>query len=96
MIDLDTGTYKSSTAPVILFVVRFCCRIDNYVSMVLDYDAGTHACIVGKPVRNLELAAGVREQLEGARSELRSLLWGDLRRMLQACPERSVTGDEPS
>ena len=62
--DLDTGTFKSSTAPVILYIVRLCCRIDNYVTMVLEYDAGTHACIVGKPVRNLELAEGVRPQLE--------------------------------
>lgn len=90
-IDLDTGTFKSSTAPVILYVVRFCCRIDNYVSMMLDYDAGTHACISGKPVRQLELGTGVRNQLEVAQTELHSLLWGELRHMLQVhCAHRRI------
>ena len=51
--------------------------------MLLDYDAGTHATIVGKPVRDLVLMAGVREQLTEAQAELRSLLWGDFRRTLQ-------------
>ena len=83
-INLDTGTLKSSTATVILYVCRLGARVDNYLTMLLDYDAGTHEAIVGKPVRGLELAAGVRATLERAQHELHGLLWGQLARLLQA------------
>ena len=33
-VDLDTGTLKSSTATIILFMTRLACRVDNYVQMV--------------------------------------------------------------
>ena len=39
-VDLDTDTLKSSTATVILYACRLASRIDNYVSLLLDYDAG--------------------------------------------------------
>ncbi len=32
-IDLDTGTLKSSTATIILFMTRLACRVDNYVQV---------------------------------------------------------------
>ena len=81
--DLDTGTLKSSTATVILYVVRLCCRIDSYIAMVLDYDAGTHDCIRGKPFRQLQLAEGVAARLVAAQSELRRILWGDVTSLMQ-------------
>ena len=55
--DLDTGSLRSSTATVILYVVRLCARIDNFASMLLSYDAGTHDTIRGKPYRQLELSS---------------------------------------
>ena len=60
--DLDTGTLQSSTASVILYVTRVCCRLDNYISMVLSYETGTHDCLCGRPCRGLpRLAAAVRK-----------------------------------
>ena len=78
-IDLDTGTLKSSTATVILYVTRLACRIDNYVSFLLQYDGECHDSIVGKPYRAVDLAAEIRARLERARGEMRKLLWGEVR-----------------
>ena len=36
-LDLDVGTYKSSTVPVLLYTIRMACRIDNYVTMALSH-----------------------------------------------------------
>ena len=54
--DLDTGTLKSSTSTIILYVTRLCCRIVSYVSLLLDYDCGVHETIVGKPCRDMQCA----------------------------------------
>jgi hypothetical protein len=80
--DLDTGTLFSSTAGVILYVCRLVARVDNYLSLLIDYDAGTHESICGKPYRGLELGPDVK--LEPARAELREVMWGELRRILLA------------
>ena len=40
--DLDTGTFKASTTTVILYVIRLVCRVDNYVTFLLQYDRGAH------------------------------------------------------
>ena len=69
---------KSSTATIILYVTRLCCRVRSYVATLLDYDRGTHETIVGKPCRDLDCAAGVREQLIAAREELNEFLCGKM------------------
>ena len=81
-VDLDTGTLLSSTSTVILYACRLAARIDHFVDLCLSYDAGTHDSIVGRPFRGFELGPGVRPRLEAARAELRTVLWGDLRRIL--------------
>ena len=86
--DMDTGSLRSSTATVTLYVCRLCARVDNYVTMLLEHDAGTHSTLAGRPFRQLELAAGVRPQLEAAQAALRSVLWGELRSILLAWKER--------
>ena len=88
--DLDTGTLFSSTATVILYVARLCSRLDNFVSLCLDYDAQKHESIVGKPFRGLELGMDVRPRLEQARTDLRAVMWGDLRRILLTWYHRLV------
>ena len=80
--DLDTGTFKASTTTVILYVVRLCARFDNYVSFLLQYDAGTHDSVRGQPYRQLAIGAAVRAQLVRARAALRGVLLGDLRTLL--------------
>ena len=94
--NLDTGTLFSSTATVILYAVRLCSRIDNFLSMLLAYDGGTHESIVGQPFRGLELGPGVRPTLESARAELRSVLWADLRGVLLGWYQKLVLECETS
>ena len=81
-IDLDTGTFESSTTTIILYIVRLCARVDNYVSFLLSYDDGTHDSIRGKPFRGLELSDGARPRLEAAQRELRVLLHEQFRATL--------------
>ena len=81
-VELDTWTYEASTTAVILYVVRFASRLDNYVSFLLAYDSDAHDSIRGKPYRQLELSPGVAAKLENYRTELRRLLWGELRQLL--------------
>lgn len=82
--DLDTGTLKSSTSTVILYVARLCCRLENYISFVLAYEEGTHDCICGKPFRGLRCAPGVAARLRVAQEHLRHVLWGEMTRLIQA------------
>jgi hypothetical protein len=82
-VGLDTGSFASSTTTIILYVVRLCARIDNYLSFVLAHDGGTHDAIPADcRFRQLELPAGGRERLEEARGRLRGVLWGELRRLM--------------
>lgn len=80
--DLDTGTLFSSTAGVILYVCRLGARVDNFISMLVAYDAGEHDSIAGRTFRGLELGPGVQPRLKVAQASLRGVLWGDLRRTL--------------
>jgi thiol-disulfide isomerase/thioredoxin len=80
--DLDTGTFKASTTTVILYVVRLASRFENYVSFLIQYDAGSHDSIRGKPFRQLGVPARVREQLVAARMSLRKVLLEELRPLL--------------
>jgi len=81
-VDLDTGRFENSTTPIILYVVRLCSRVDNFVSFVLSYERGEHDSIRGKPFRGLELGPGVGAYLDEFRTELHKLLWGELRSIL--------------
>ena len=93
--DLDTGTLKSSTATVILYVSRLTCRVDSYVSMLLAYDSGMHDCVCGKPFRGLALATGVAEKLAKAQPAARPL-WGEVSRLMQVWYAKLVRECESS
>ena len=94
--DLDTGTLFSSTAAVILYVVRLCSRLDNFLSMLISYDAHEHESIVGQPFRGLQLGPGVQPRLVEARAQLRAVLWGELRNILLAWYNKLVLECESS
>jgi len=83
-IDLDTGTLKSSTATIILFMTRLACRVDNYVQMVLDCDAGTHETMkTHVPQRPVELGPTQRARLLEARASLKAFLWTNVTKVLR-------------
>jgi hypothetical protein len=52
------------------------------VTFLLQYDAGTHDSIRGKPFRQLGVPARVREQLVSAKAALGAALRDDLRPLL--------------
>ena len=78
------GDAQVETATVILYVTRLACRIDNYVSFLLQYDGECHDSIVGKPYRAVDLAAEIRARLSRRARGERSLLWGEVRGLLHA------------
>ena len=51
---LDTGTFKSSTSSIILYLCRLCARLDNYVTMMVAYDSGTHETLRGRPLQSIK------------------------------------------
>mgnify|MGYP007078071810 CR=1 FL=1 len=63
-------------------MIRLASRLDNYISFLLQYDAGTHDSIRGQPFRQLSLVPSVREQLMAAHDELHTVLRGELRSLL--------------
>ena len=69
-------------------------RIDNYLSFLLQYDAGTHDSIRGKPYRQIELPPAVASKLRACRAELRGMLWGDLRKVLHAWYHKLVKAND--
>ena len=93
-IDLDTGSFEASTTTIILYIVRLASRIDNYLSFLLQYDAGTHDSIRGKPYRQIELLPAVSSKLRACRAELRGMLWGDLRKVLHAWYHKLVKAND--
>ena len=65
-------------------------RLDNYLSLLIQYDTGTHESIVGQPFRGLELGPGVLPKLQQARTDLRRAMWSDLRGILLAWYQKLV------
>ena len=83
-LDLDTGTLKSSTATIILYMTRLACRLDSYVAMVLACDNGTHELLsTHTPERPIELGPTQREELCEARTSLQVFLWSHVSKVLR-------------
>ena len=85
-LDLDTGTLKSSTSTIILFVTRLACRIDNYVSMILALADGEHETLSvssRNPARPVEISKEQCRELREARDVLHKFLWVDVHGVLR-------------
>ena len=76
---LDTGSYFASQSDIILYVMRFGCRVENFVTFVLNYAAGKFDHL---HIRDNEVSADVVEYLTEARREVRQILEGRYQRML--------------
>jgi len=80
-LDLDTGSSTSSTAEVILHVVRTATRVENYLSFLVEHTTGSHDSIRA-PLRDVTITPEVLSELEAGLATLRRLLWGRVRPML--------------
>jgi len=79
-LSLDTGSYFASQSDIILYLVRFACRIENFVDFVLQYaDGKLHKAF---RMRDTVVDAGIVAYLREARAELRTLLEGRCQYML--------------
>jgi len=71
--DLDTGSFKSSTVDIILYVIRLCCRVDNYIDFMIQLENKTHECI-RTPLRDVKVTEKTLIKLEAYQKQLRKLL----------------------
>eukprot|EP00954_Amorphochlora_amoebiformis_P002751 216063-Amorphochlora_amoeboformis.AAC.1 len=81
-LDLDTGTFKSSTVDIILYVVRLCCRVENYVDFMIQLETKTHECI-RTPLRDVKVTERTLEKLVDYRAQLRTMLRGKVHKMVE-------------
>ena len=82
--DLDVGTVRSSTVEIILYVVRLACRVENYLSYLVDREGDAHASVMRERRLTGELLRVCEEGLALIRRELR----GGVHRMVEAwCDE---------
>jgi thiol-disulfide isomerase/thioredoxin len=74
--DLDTGSAKSSTANIILYLVRLGSRLDNAMSFLIHCAHGTHDTKKGDNAkfRQISLSSDTLEYLVGAQKDLREIL----------------------
>eukprot|EP00729_Bicosta_minor_P009922 gene9922-5877_t len=79
---LDAGSYFASQSTIIMYLLRFGCRVENHIRFVLDYAAGkTHATLV---LRDTEVHPDVVAFLKEGHSEIRELLERKFQRMLRS------------
>jgi hypothetical protein len=86
-IDLDTGSMRSSTAPVILYVARLASRVDSYVDFVVRHARASHATLPrarrwGARALELDVSPRTLAELEAAHDGLRALLHGEMHAIL--------------
>ncbi|KAK7249807.1 plasma membrane protein [Aureococcus anophagefferens] len=80
-LDLDAGTVRATTVPIIQYLARTCARVDAYLDFVLAYDADADPL---NPLRDFALPAAHRSVIEAASKELRRLLRGPVHCMVEA------------
>ena len=79
---LDAGSYFASQSTIIMYLLRFGCRVENHIRFVLDYAAGkTHATLV---LRDTEVHPDVVTFLKEGHAEIRELLERKFQRMLRS------------
>ena len=82
---LDAGSYFSSQSKIILYVLRFGCRVQNFMQFVIDYADG-------KAHKSLDLRDTVADPavivfLKQSQLEIHALLEGKFQRMLSGWAE---------
>lgn len=81
-IELDTGSYQSSTVEIILYMTRLACRVDNYSSFLIQHQTQTHEWMHG-PLRGVEISDEVARLIKSGLASLRKLLRGRIRGLLE-------------
>ena len=83
--DLDTGSVKSSTASIILYVIRLGARLDNALSFLIQCSQGTHDTLKGDHTvfRELHLTSETLAVLMDGQSKLRALVHDEGLRILE-------------
>ena len=81
-IDLDTGTFKSTTVPIILYVIRTACRFENYLSFLSSYASGTHETLSNK-LREVTIPDYILESLEDGLISIRKILRNTMQSLLE-------------
>ena len=74
--DFNTGV------DIILYVTRLACRVDNYVSFLMDHTLGKHRC-VDAPLREVKIPPSTLATLAAGRRALRLLLEGVVAPLLE-------------
>ena len=71
---VDEGAERFNTSTVIiLYITRLGCRVDNYISFLIDWTRGKHAS-VETPLRDVEVYEETLKCLEQGQRDIRSLL----------------------
>jgi thiol-disulfide isomerase/thioredoxin len=88
--DLDTGCVKSSTATIILYLVRLGSRLDNAMSFLIRCAQGTHDTKKGDNAafRQLKPSAFALQYLVGAQKDLREILHREATGILEAWQQK--------
>ena len=88
--DLDTGSVKSSTAKIILYLVRLASRLDNAMSFLIQCAQGTHDTKRGEDAkfRQLNPSAETLQYLVGAQRNLREILHKEATGILEAWQQK--------
>ena len=82
--DLDVGTVRSSTVEIILYVIRLACRVENYLTYLVDRETDPHASIM----RERKLTGDTLRLCEEGLALIRRELRGGIHRMVEAwCDE---------
>lgn len=82
-LDLDTGTVKSSTVEIILYVIRLSARFDNYVSFLIEHSEKRHDTI-NFALRDTVMYPRVLTTLKDGLKALRVMLRGPVHRMVES------------
>jgi len=88
-LSLDTGTVHSSTVSVILYIVRFVSRVENFVSFLLEHSRGEHES-VSAPLRQVQVTAANQQALASGLATIQSLLRGHVFRMLESWSHEAI------
>jgi thiol-disulfide isomerase/thioredoxin len=72
VVDEDSTTFNTSTL-IILYLSRLGCRVDNYVSFLIDYTLGKHDCI-DWPLREMNVSEQNLSKLLKGLSEIREMM----------------------
>ena len=82
-LDLDGGTVRATTVPIILYVARLACRVDAHLDFAVRHADGDLPG-VQTPLRDVTFGAAALAAVRKARAELHVLLRGAVHVMIEA------------